>query len=96
MCRNKHLVHVTIGETYCVGTNLLVLSRIFDRCARILRTGRNMTQIYRTESDGTLRVISRNCALAFMPNQALADIGGLTKCSKSPAFDKRLKTSVKN
>jgi hypothetical protein len=28
--------------------------------------------------------------LAFMPNQALADIGGLTKCSDSPAFSKRL------
>jgi photosystem I subunit 3 len=33
--------------------------------------------------------------LAFMPNQALADIGGLTKCSDSPAFSKRLTTSVK-
>jgi photosystem I subunit 3 len=33
--------------------------------------------------------------LAFTPNQALADIGGLTKCSESPAFTKRLKTSVK-
>ena len=33
--------------------------------------------------------------LAFSPNQALADIGGLTKCSESPAFEKRLKTSVK-
>lgn len=30
-----------------------------------------------------------------MPNQAFADIGGLTKCSESPAFNKRLKTSVK-
>ena len=29
------------------------------------------------------------------PGQALADIGGLTKCSESPAFSKRLKTSVK-
>jgi hypothetical protein len=27
--------------------------------------------------------------------QALADIGGLTKCSDSPAFTKRLKASVK-
>jgi hypothetical protein len=26
--------------------------------------------------------------LAFTPNQALADIGGLTKCSESPAFSK--------
>ncbi len=33
--------------------------------------------------------------LAFTPNQALADIGGLTKCSDSPAFTKRLNTSVK-
>ena len=33
--------------------------------------------------------------LTFAPNQANADIGGLTKCSDSPAFAKRLKTSVK-
>ena len=33
--------------------------------------------------------------LAFTPNQALADIGGLTKCSDSPAFAKRLNASVK-
>ena len=33
--------------------------------------------------------------LAFTPNQALADIGGLTKCSDSPAFTKRLNSSVK-
>ena len=33
--------------------------------------------------------------LAFTPDPALADIGGLTKCSESPAFSKRLKTSVK-
>ena len=33
--------------------------------------------------------------IAFTPNQALADIGGLTKCSEFPAFAKRLKTSVK-
>ena len=33
--------------------------------------------------------------LAFAPNQASADIGGLTKCSESPAFTKRLNTSVK-
>ncbi len=33
--------------------------------------------------------------LAFTPNQALADIGGLTKCSDSAAFTKRLNTSVK-
>ena len=30
-----------------------------------------------------------------IPSTALADIGGLTKCSKSPAFNKRLKASVK-
>jgi len=33
--------------------------------------------------------------LAFTPNQAFADIGGLTKCSESPGFTKRLNTSVK-
>ena len=33
--------------------------------------------------------------LAFIPSSALANIGGLTKCSESPAFAKRLKTSVK-
>ena len=33
--------------------------------------------------------------LAFTPNQALADIGGLTKCSDSAAFTRRLNTSVK-
>ena len=33
--------------------------------------------------------------LVFTPDQAFADIGGLTKCSESPAFAKRLKTSVK-
>jgi photosystem I subunit 3 len=33
--------------------------------------------------------------LTFTPDQALADIGGLTKCSESPAFTKRLNTSVK-
>ena len=33
--------------------------------------------------------------LVLTPDQALADIGGLTKCSESPAFSKRLKTSVK-
>jgi len=33
--------------------------------------------------------------LAFTPDNAFADIGGLTKCSDSPAFAKRLKTSVK-
>jgi len=33
--------------------------------------------------------------LAFAPNSALADIGGLTKCSDSPAFARRLDVSVK-
>ena len=33
--------------------------------------------------------------LAFTPDQAFAEIGGLTKCSDSPAFAKRLNTSVK-
>ena len=33
--------------------------------------------------------------LTFDANSALADIGGLTKCSESPAFNKRLSTSVK-
>ena len=33
--------------------------------------------------------------ITFTPDQALADIGGLTKCSESPAFNKRLKTSIK-
>ena len=33
--------------------------------------------------------------LIFIPNYALADIGGLTKCSNSPAFNKRLNSSVK-
>ena len=28
--------------------------------------------------------------LALTPNQASAEIGGLTKCSESPAFQKRL------
>jgi photosystem I subunit 3 len=31
----------------------------------------------------------------FTPNTAFADIGGLTKCSDSPAFAKRLTSSVK-
>nr|YP_010242048.1 photosystem I reaction center subunit III [Coscinodiscus granii]QTI82963.1 photosystem I reaction center subunit III [Coscinodiscus granii] len=33
--------------------------------------------------------------ILLTPKQALADIGGLTKCSDSPAFEKRLKASVK-
>ena len=33
--------------------------------------------------------------LTFTPDKAIADIGGLTKCSDNPAFQKRLKTSIK-
>ena len=33
--------------------------------------------------------------ILFSPIYAFADIGGLTKCSESPVFKKRLKTSVK-
>jgi len=33
--------------------------------------------------------------ITLTPNVALAEIGGLTKCSESPAFAKRLKSSVK-
>nr|QUS63630.1 subunit III of photosystem I [Haslea silbo]QUS63833.1 subunit III of photosystem I [Haslea silbo] len=33
--------------------------------------------------------------LAFTPDAALAEIGGLKKCSESPAFNKRLTASVK-
>lgn len=33
--------------------------------------------------------------IALAPDHALADIGGLTKCSESPAFTKRLNASVK-
>ena len=33
--------------------------------------------------------------ITLTPNTALAEIGGLTKCSESPAFEKRLKASVK-
>jgi photosystem I subunit 3 len=33
--------------------------------------------------------------LMITPNQAFAEVGGLTKCSESTAFAKRLKTSVK-
>jgi photosystem I subunit 3 len=33
--------------------------------------------------------------LVFTPDQAVADIGGLTKCSESPSFTKRLNASVK-
>jgi photosystem I subunit 3 len=33
--------------------------------------------------------------ITITPNTAIADIGGLTKCSESPAFNKRLQASVK-
>ena len=33
--------------------------------------------------------------LVFIPDQAVAEIGGLTKCSESTAFTKRLNSSVK-
>ena len=33
--------------------------------------------------------------ITLTPNIASAEIGGLTKCSESPAFNKRLKSSVK-
>ena len=33
--------------------------------------------------------------IALIPTQAFAEIGGLTKCSESPTFNKRLKASVK-
>jgi photosystem I subunit 3 len=33
--------------------------------------------------------------VVFIPDQAIADIGGLTKCSESTAFTKRLNSSVK-
>lgn len=33
--------------------------------------------------------------ITLTPDIALADIGGLTKCSESPAFAKRLKAIVK-
>ena len=33
--------------------------------------------------------------VSLLPNRALADIGGLTKCSESPTFNKRLTASVK-
>ena len=33
--------------------------------------------------------------VTLIPNQASADIGGLTKCNESPAFTKRLNASVK-
>ena len=41
------------------------------------------------------RIIIFLTFLFFMPIQASADIGGLIKCNDSPAFQKRLNTSVK-
>lgn len=41
------------------------------------------------------RIIVFFIFLFILPIQASADIGGLTKCSESPAFQKRLNTSVK-
>ena len=43
----------------------------------------------------TLVTVIFTILLVISPTQALAEIGGLTKCSESPAFSKRLKTSVK-
>lgn len=45
--------------------------------------------------DLKLIVISFSLVLTLTSTQALADIGGLTKCSESATFSKRLKTSVK-
>jgi len=42
-----------------------------------------------------LIVLFFSILLTFAPSQALADIGGLQKCSESPAFTKRLNASVK-
>ena len=43
----------------------------------------------------TLLIIFFLSYLIFMPQQAFAEVGGLTKCSESAPFAKRLKTSVK-
>ena len=42
-----------------------------------------------------LLVLLFSILMALMPTQAFAEIGGLTKCSESPAFTKRLNASVK-
>mgnify|MGYP001359770477 FL=1 len=44
-----------------------------------------------------LKIISLLIAFisTILPSTAYADVGGLTKCEKSPAFKKRLKSSVK-
>jgi len=47
------------------------------------------------ESSVNLLTLLFAVLIALTPGQALADIGGLTKCSESPAFTKRLNASVK-
>ena len=42
-----------------------------------------------------LLVLLFSILMALMPTQAFAEIGGLTKCSESKAFTKRLNASVK-
>jgi len=42
-----------------------------------------------------LLVLLFSILMALIPTQAFAEIGGLTKCSESPAFTKRLNASVK-
>ena len=42
-----------------------------------------------------LIIVILSILILIIPKQALADIGGLTKCSESAAFDKRLKSIVK-
>jgi len=43
-----------------------------------------------------LLILLFSVLMALMPTQAFAEIGGLTKCSESPTFTKRLNASVKN
>lgn len=42
-----------------------------------------------------LLILLFSILMALIPTQAFAEIGGLTKCSESPAFTKRLNASVK-
>ena len=42
-----------------------------------------------------LLILLFSVLMALIPTQAFAEIGGLTKCSESPAFTKRLNASVK-
>ena len=42
-----------------------------------------------------LIILALGTLISLTPFNAFADIGGLTKCSESPVFNKRLKTSVK-